>query len=105
MKKRLIWPLMVLVALMVLTVSCKKSRYCHCIGETYQKVQSTGDTIDFADTVVINVDRSMRCDHILYMGVEELKDGEYVTTTRQVDCKELDMDTVVTIPQEHPVDD
>ena len=66
MKKRLIWPLMVLVALMVLTVSCKKSRYCHCIGETYQKVQSTGDTIDFADTVVINVDRSMRCDHILY---------------------------------------
>ena len=105
MKKRRLFCMLALIVLVLLSVSCKKSRYCHCIGETYQKVQNTGDTIDFADTVVINVDRSMRCEHILNMGVEELKDGEYVTTTRKVDCKELDMDTVRTIPQEHPVDD
>lgn len=105
MKKRSLWLVVALVALTVLMGACKKSRYCHCIGETYQKVQNTGDTIDFADTVVINVDRSMRCDHITDMGFEELKDGEYVTLLRKVDCKELDMDTVVTIPQEHPVED
>ncbi|MBP5516316.1 MAG: hypothetical protein J6X86_05130 [Bacteroidales bacterium] len=87
MKTRKIIPILVCVALVVFFMACKKSRYCHCVT-----------TEGAADTVVVNVDRGMKCEHILELGIDKLQDGEYVTTLQKVDCVELDMDTVATIP-------
>lgn len=105
MKTRKIIALLIVVAILSSLSACKKNRYCHCIGESYEKVRDDGDTILFADTIVVNIDRSMKCESISEMGFEKQQEGVPVTSTRKFDCKELDMDTVVTIPQEHPVDD
>ena len=93
-----------LIAVVFTIAACKKSRYCHCISESYQYVSLDDVTHTVADTVVVNVDRGFKCSHILELGIQELKNGEYVTATRKVDCVELDKDTVATIPQEHPQD-
>lgn len=77
-----------IVAVVLSLAACKKSRYCHCItieGEP--------------DTVVVNVDRSMRCSHILEMGFERTINGQVEVTVQKVSCHELDEDTVATIPQ------
>ena len=105
MKTKKIITAILLAAIVVALGACKKSRYCHCISESYQTVSLDGTTSMVADTVVVNVDRGFKCEHILELGIQELKNGEYVTSTRTVDCLELDMDTVVTIPAEHPVED
>ena len=84
--------------------ACKKSRFCHCISESYTTVTPDSVRHTVADTVVVNVDRSFKCNHLLELGIQELKNGEYVTSTRKVDCVELDVDNVTTIPQEHPTD-
>lgn len=97
--------ILVLVALVATFGACKKSRYCHCISESYQSIALDGSTASVADTVVVNVDRGFKCEHLIEMGIQELKNGEYVTSTRKVDCLELDMDTVSTIPNEHPTED
>lgn len=105
MKTKKIFTAILLAAVVVAFAACKKSRYCHCVSESYQSVALDGSTSTVADTVVVNVDRGFKCEHLLELGVQELKNGEYVTSTRKVDCLELDMDTVVTIPTEHPTED
>ena len=87
MKIKNILALLAVIAVVAAVGACKKSRYCHCIT-------TEGDP----DTVVVNVDRSMRCNHILEMGIESLQDGESVTLIQKVSCVELDEDTVATIP-------
>lgn len=87
MKKKILVILAVTVVVAAFA-SCKKSRFCYCTTKE-------GDP----DTLVVNVDRSMKCDHIVELGVERLQDGVPVVTTQKVSCKELDTDTtVVTIP-------
>jgi hypothetical protein len=105
MKTKKILLILLLVAVTVTLGACKKSRYCHCISESYTSIALDGTTHTVADTVVVNVDRGFKCEHIIELGIQELKNGEYVTATRKVDCLELDMDTVATIPLEHPTDD
>ncbi len=104
MKKRRFIIAVLLVAVIFTLGACKKSRYCHCISESYQYVSLDGVTHTIADTVVVNVDRGFKCAHILELGIQELKNGEYVTSTRKVDCVELDVDNVTTIPSQHPTD-
>ena len=104
MKTKRIAVALLLLAVVFTLGACKKSRYCHCISENYTNVTPDGVTHIVADTVVVNVDRSFRCTHLLELGIQELKNGEYVTNTRKVDCVELDVDHVTTIPQEHPTD-
>ena len=87
MKKRILY-FIVIVAVIAAVGACKKNRYCHCIT-----------TEGSADTVVVNVDRGMKCEHILELGIERLVDGQSETTTQKVNCVELDVDTVATIPQ------
>jgi hypothetical protein len=48
--------------------------------------------------VVVNVDRGMKCEHILELGIERIKDGLPVVTTQKVDCTELEAENVTTIP-------
>lgn len=98
MKTRKIFLCLLAAGVVVAMVSCKKNRYCHCVSESYQTVTLAGDTTMVADTVVLNVDRGLKCEHILEFGFQKLQDGDYVTSTRKVDCVELDMDTVSTIP-------
>ena len=105
MKTRKIFLLLAVVALTLSVGACKKSRYCHCISDSYVVVSIDGESHNVADTVVVNIDRGMKCEYLREMGVEELKNGEVVTSLRNFDCVELDMDTVTTIPQEHPVED
>lgn len=105
MKAKRIIVILLLAAVVVTIGACKKSRYCHCISESYQSIALDGSTSTVADTVVVNVDRGFKCEHLTDLGVQELKNGEYVVSTRKVDCLELDMDTVVTIPAEHPTED
>lgn len=105
MKAKRILVILLLAAVVVTIGACKKSRYCHCISESYQSIALDGSTSTVADTVVVNVDRGFKCEHLIDLGVQELKNGEYVVSTRKVDCLELDMDTVVTIPAEHPTED
>lgn len=105
MKAKRILVILLLAAVVVTIGACKKSRYCHCISESYQSIALDGSTSTVADTVVVNVDRGFKCEHLTDLGVQEQKNGEYVVSTRKVDCLELDMDTVVTIPAEHPTED
>ncbi|MBP5189495.1 MAG: hypothetical protein J6031_01100 [Bacteroidales bacterium] len=105
MKLKRIVTLFVFVAVLTFFGACKKSRYCHCISDSYQAISLDGSTNTVADTVVVNVDRGFKCEHLIEMGFQELKNGEYVTSTRKVDCVELDVETVTTIPSEHPTDD
>lgn len=104
MKTRRILVALLLIAVVFTLGACKKSRYCHCISDSYQYISLDGETHTIADTVVVNVDRGFKCEHILEMGLQELKNGEYVTSTRKVDCVELDVENVTTIPSEHPTD-
>lgn len=97
--KKILYTILVAAIVIVAFAACKKSRYCYCTTKEGEP-----------DTVVVNVDRSMKCDRILEMGFERLDtirnaEGEiewiYVSTTQKVKCKELDTDTtVVTIPDE-----
>lgn len=77
-----------IVAVVFSLAACKKSRYCHCIT-----------TEGKPDTVVVNIDRDMRCNHILEMGFERRINGQVEVTVQKVSCHELDEDTVATIPQ------
>ncbi len=104
MKTKKIAVALLLLAVVVTLGACKKSRFCHCISESYTTVTPDSVRHTVADTVVVNVDRSFKCNHLLELGIQELKNGEYVTSTRKVDCVELDVDNVTTIPQEHPTD-
>lgn len=104
MKIRKILAIIAVIAVVVSLASCKKSRFCHCISDSYTTVALNGDTVVVADTTVVNVDRGFKCDHIVEMGFQKLQDGEYVTATRKVDCKELDVENVTTIPQQHPTE-
>lgn len=91
--------------LVVALGACKKSRYCHCISDSYQVTSLDGEVHTVADTTVVNVDRSMRCEHIKELGFERSAEGVPTIDVRKVDCIELDVDTVSTIPSERPVDD
>ena len=92
------------VAIVATVASCKKSRYCHCISDQYTIVINA-DTVTRGDTAVVNVDRGMKCESITEMTFRTKDEGPVVYTVRKVDCKELDMDTVATIPSVHPVED
>lgn len=74
-----------LVAVVVVFAACKKSRYCHCVS-------TTGDP----DTVVVNIDRSMKCDNIMELTFRRKEEGQTTYTVQKVDCVELDVDTAVT---------
>ena len=86
MKKRTIIILAVLALICV--VSCQKSRYCRCISTE----------IDPNDTVILNLDRAMKCDHIMTMGKEAIVNGEQEVVSYTYSCTEIDKDTVPTIP-------
>jgi hypothetical protein len=87
MNTRRILSVILIMAVIGAIGACKKNRYCHCVT-----------TEGAADTVVVNVDRGMKCEHILELGFERLVEGQSETTTQKVDCVELDVDTVATIP-------
>lgn len=87
MKIKKIIPLLVAALIVVSVASCRKNRYCYCVAKE-----------GAPDTVVVNVDRSMKCDHILEMGLERIINGEEVVTVQKVACEELDVDTLATIP-------
>lgn len=108
MKLNKLFPVLLIVILTVSLASCKKNRFCHCISESYNTIASNGDTNLVADTVVVNVDRGMKCENIYEMGVEVPHEGIPQIQTRKFDCKELDIDkdsVVIHIPTEHPTDD
>lgn len=86
-----------LVALVVVVASCRKSRYCHCVSGNYTIVINA-DTVTRADTAVVNVDRGMKCDHILNLTFRTKDQGPVILTERDVTCVELDVDTVKTLP-------
>ena len=78
------------VAVMVLLLAfgaCKKNRNCFCTTKE-----------GAPDTVVVNVDHGMKCEHILELGIERIQDGLPVVTTQKVDCTELEAENVTTIP-------
>ena len=104
MKTKRLFTILLMLAIVFTLGACKKSRYCHCISESYTQISLDGIEHTVADTVVVNVDRGFRCEHIIELGIQELKNGEYVTSTRKVDCGELDVENVTTIPSEHPTD-
>lgn len=87
MKTKKILAVVAMVALVACVGACKKVRYCHCVA-------TEGDP----DTIVINVDRSMKCSHIKEYGYQRLINGQWETTVNKVKCVELDDDTVATIP-------
>lgn len=87
MKTRRIIALLLAVTVLVTVASCKKNRFCHC-------VTTEGDP----DTVVVTIDRGMKCEHILQLGIEVRQEGQAVNKIQNVSCVELDMDTVATIP-------
>lgn len=86
MKKRTIIILAILSIICV--VSCQKSRYCRCI--------STETTPN--DTLILNLDRSMKCDRIMTMGKEIYVEGQSQVVTYTYSCTKIDKDTVPTIP-------
>jgi hypothetical protein len=105
MIKRIAFLVAATAVLVAAMSSCKKSRYCHCISDSYQTVSLDGETHTIADTTVVNIDRGMKCDGIKQMGFEKPQEGGPVVQVRNVDCAELDVESVSTIPSEHPVDD
>ncbi len=63
----------------VLTVSCEKDRNCRC---------TTTDEVDPV-TIVINVDRGMKCKHITQQGFERQVEGVFVRELHAVTCEEI----------------
>lgn len=88
MKRKSLYIVAAFVLVAATLGACQKSRYCRCIATT--------DNV--SDTVIVNVDRSMKCEHILSMGTEATQDGEVVTSVRDVTCTKIHKDTVPTIP-------
>lgn len=74
--------------LIVATVSCQKSRYCRCITTE----------VSPADTIIINMDKSMSCKRLQTMGHETMINGEPQITLHTYSCEKLHKDTVPTIP-------
>ncbi len=87
MRTKKIAILAVIAVVVVAFSACKKSRNCYCTT-----------TEGAPDTVVVNVDRGMKCDHILELGIERIQDGSPVVTTQKVSCTELEAETVTVIP-------
>lgn len=50
------------VALVVIVSACSKNRYCRCVD--------TDDTS--IDTIIVNVDKSMKCKHLKQIGIERM---------------------------------
>lgn len=97
MKIRKILPVLLLLAAILVVAGCKKSRYCHCVSGNYTIVINS-DTVTRADTAVVNVDRSMKCEGIKMMNFRTRDEGPVVYTNREVTCVELEVDTVATLP-------
>ncbi len=95
-KKRLL-AIVAAVVVILSVAACKKSRYCHCVSDNYTIVINA-DTVTRADTAVVNVERSMKCDHIYEMTFRTKDTGPVVYTVRKVKCSELDVDTVSVLP-------
>lgn len=87
MKTKKLLPLIALAALLLAFGACKKSRNCYCVT-----------TEGSPDTMVVNVDRGMKCEHILEMGIERIHEGETEVVVQKVSCTELEAETVTTIP-------
>lgn len=92
-----ILPVLLVSAAIILVAACKKSRYCHCVSDSYTIVINS-DTVTRADTAVVNVDRSMNCEGIKIMNFRTKDEGPVVYTDREVKCIELDVDTVRVLP-------
>ncbi|MBP5548196.1 MAG: hypothetical protein J6X58_04820 [Bacteroidales bacterium] len=97
MKTRKIFVAVAIVSLVLTVGACKKSRYCHCVSD-YYTIVINADTVSRADTAVVNVDRSMKCEHIKELTFRTKDEGPVVLTDREVKCVELDVDTVRVLP-------
>lgn len=94
-----------IVALVVSMAACKKNRFCHCVTlESYIDSSVPGMPVEKHDTTVVTVDRSIKCKHLLEVGLERLIDGQPQVTTQPVSCIEIDAESVTTIPP-RPVED
>ncbi len=108
MKAKKLYIALLLLAITAVMGACKKNRFCHCIGEDYLTIASNGDSTWVADTTVVNIDRSMKCENIYEMGIERLQDGVPQYNITKVDCTEIEVekDSIVRhIPTEHPSGD
>lgn len=74
--------LLAAAVLMICAAGCKKERNCECTSET--------ELPNMYGKYIINIDRSMRCDHITNVGLEALVDGQTQTQTTSVSCIELE---------------
>ncbi len=92
-KFRIVLPAILAVMLLVLCYSCEKSRYCYC----------TTQETEMPDTVIWNLDRGLKCDHLMKLGTEETVtvEGEnnqdyteQVMVVYNYTCFELDRDTL-----------
>lgn len=97
MKTKKIFLVLILAVAVALVAACKKSRYCHCVSDKYTIIINA-DTVNRADTAVVNVDRSMKCEGIKVMKFRTRDEGPVVYTDRSVTCTELDVDTVSVLP-------
>ncbi|MCR4817250.1 MAG: hypothetical protein K5842_08760 [Bacteroidales bacterium] len=97
MNKKKVMAVVATIMIVVMVGACKKSRYCHCVSDSYTIVINA-DTVSRRDTAVVNVDRGMKCDHILEMTFRTKDEGPVVYTDRSVVCQELDVDTVRVLP-------
>lgn len=106
MKFKKILTVVALAAVVVSMAACKKNRFCHCVSlESYIDSSVPGMPVEKYDTVVVTVDRSLKCDHLLEIGLDRLIDGEWQMTTQKVSCLEIDADSVPTIPPRPTEDD
>ena len=68
-----------LLSFVLLSASCEKDRNCRC---------TTTDELE-PTTIVIHVDRSMKCKHITQQGFEEQVEGVFVRQLHTVTCEEI----------------
>ena len=87
MKRRYFGALLI-VALLVVVGACQKSRYCLCVS----------DQTPAPDTMVVNIDRSMKCKRLQRLGVATDHEGERVKTVYDYTCTQIDKDSVSTYP-------
>lgn len=60
--------------------SCQKDRNCRC----------TTTDLDNNTTVIVNVDRNIKCKHLLELGIETLREGHLSRDVHPVTCEEVE---------------
>ncbi len=92
-KFRIVLPALLAVVVLAVCYSCEKTRYCYC----------TTQETELPDTVIWNVERGLKCDRLMKLGMEETVtvEGEnnqdyteQVPVIYNYTCVELDRDTL-----------